>query len=91
MDSTDRLKSGGTWSPHALEQAASRAQKLIELLARHHAGIPTVCNRYEGAFNIALAQYKMGPLDSKLADASKFLELTIKFGKIYHGRSSTLV
>ncbi|KLU91958.1 hypothetical protein MAPG_10907 [Magnaporthiopsis poae ATCC 64411] len=37
MDDNGRLKAGGAWPYAVLKQAATRAQKRIELLARHHA------------------------------------------------------
>lgn len=107
MDVDGQLRPGGTWSYAALERAAERAQKRIELLAEHHAlrnfsrqaymplnliltpSVLTV-RRYLGAFDIALAQYKMKRLRSKLGDAVKLLELVIEADKIYYGATGAV-
>ncbi|EJT69637.1 hypothetical protein GGTG_12521 [Gaeumannomyces tritici R3-111a-1] len=90
MGNTGRLKAGGAWSYAVLEQAAKRAQKRIELLAKHHALRKFSRQAYLGAFDIALAQYKMRRLRSKLGDAIKLLELVIEADRIYYGDTSAV-
>jgi hypothetical protein len=43
-----------------------------------------------GAFDIALAQYKLSKLTSKLADAIRLLELVIELDLMYYGDNSAV-
>ena len=42
------------------------------------------------AFLIALTQYKLNKLPSKLGDAIRFLELVIELDLVYYGESSAI-
>jgi hypothetical protein len=43
-----------------------------------------------GAFDIALAQYRLSSLMSKLADAIRLLELVIELDLMYYGDNSAV-
>lgn len=47
-------------------------------------------HRYMEAVDIALAQYTMAKVPSKLADATEWLELAIELDLVYHGDNGSL-
>lgn len=60
-------------------------------LSRHFAPSTEYACRYIFAFDVAIAQYKLTPRPSKLADASKFLELAREIDLLFLGEESDIV
>ncbi|KXX77141.1 SET domain-containing protein 5 [Madurella mycetomatis] len=90
MDGVGRLRVGETWSYAELEHAAARAKSRVELISGHHALQKFARQTYLGAFDIALAQYKLQQRQPRLRDAIKLLEQVTRLDKIYFGNNSAI-
>ncbi|KAH6632472.1 hypothetical protein F5144DRAFT_650533 [Chaetomium tenue] len=89
LDDDGRLKSAETWPYAALEQVADSFRRRTELLTEHHSLRSFTREVYLGAFEVAVAKYKLRRVRSDLEEALKLLELTIQAERIYFGEAIT--
>ncbi|KAH6612864.1 hypothetical protein B0J18DRAFT_414220 [Chaetomium sp. MPI-SDFR-AT-0129] len=82
-----RLKRPGTWSYAALERVADSFKRRTELLTQHHSLRSFTRDVYLGAFEVAIAKYKLRRVRSDLKEALKLLHLTIQAERIYFGEA----
>jgi hypothetical protein len=76
---------------HSLQKFSRQAYVTSLYFKRAISVFITNCSsRYMGAFNIALSQYKLSKLASKLADAIRLLELVIELDLMYYGDNSAV-
>ncbi|KAH6855723.1 hypothetical protein B0I37DRAFT_389231 [Chaetomium sp. MPI-CAGE-AT-0009] len=87
LDDDGRLKSADIWPYATLEQVADSFRRRTELLTEHHSLRSFTREVYLGAFEVAIAKYKLRRFRSDLEEALKLLELTIQAERIYFGEA----
>ncbi|KAJ2893372.1 SET domain-containing protein 5 [Zalerion maritima] len=90
LDTAGRLIVGERWPYKVLDDASWRAQRRIKIYTGHHALRMCCWEAYQGAFDIAIAQYKLRPLRITLKRAIRLLELIMEQDMRNRGENSDI-